>query len=160
MSHIHEKIDFTVGVFVVYKNKVLLIFHPIYKIWLAVGGHVELNEDPTEAALREVKEETGLDVSLWDGNKPFAHNEPIYHGDPPRRYVELVPPIGMNRHEISSTHEHVDFTYFATSHSDQVILESPEDEYKWFSKDELKSLDVHPDVKFYAELAIEKLKGK
>ena len=56
MPHIHEKIDFTVGVFVVHKNKVLLRKHDKYHLWLDVGGHVELNEDPTEAAVREVKE--------------------------------------------------------------------------------------------------------
>lgn len=30
-------------------------------------GHIELNETETETAIREVKEETGLDVMPWDG---------------------------------------------------------------------------------------------
>jgi 8-oxo-dGTP pyrophosphatase MutT (NUDIX family) len=59
MAHIHEKIDFTVDVFVVYRNKVLLRMHEKYHQWLAVGGHVELDEDPNQAALREVLEELG-----------------------------------------------------------------------------------------------------
>lgn len=54
MAHIHEKIDFTVEVFVVFQNKVLLRKHDKYKIWLSVGGHIELDEDPNQAALREV----------------------------------------------------------------------------------------------------------
>ena len=45
MPHIHDKIDFTVEVFVVYKNKVLLRKHDKYKLWLSVGGHIELEDD-------------------------------------------------------------------------------------------------------------------
>lgn len=42
--------------------------HDKYKIWLGVGGHIELDEDPNQAALREVKEEVGLAVS-YKSNK-------------------------------------------------------------------------------------------
>ena len=65
MSHIHEKIDFTVEVFVVHKNRVLLRLHDKYKFWLSVGGHIELDEDPNQTALREVMEEVGLKVELY-----------------------------------------------------------------------------------------------
>ncbi len=41
--------------------------HVINK-WLPVGGHIEQNETPDEALLREIKEETNLDVELL--NKP------------------------------------------------------------------------------------------
>lgn len=151
MSHIHDKIDFTVGVFVVYKDKVLLRLHEKYHLWLSVGGHVDLGEDPTEAAVGEVKEEVGLDVKLWGGNKKFLGNRKV------NDYKELIPPVGMNRHRISPTHEHVDFTYFATSTTDKVIPENHDDEWKWLTKDELSSQDILPDIKFYAELALEKL---
>jgi 8-oxo-dGTP pyrophosphatase MutT (NUDIX family) len=65
MPHIHDKIDFCSEVFVVFKNKVLLRKHDKFKIWLSVGGHIELDEDPTETAVREAKEEVGLDVVLY-----------------------------------------------------------------------------------------------
>src|SRR5262249_52059212 len=71
MAHIHEKIDFTSEVFIVHDNKVLLRFHDKYDIWLSVGGHIEQDEDPNEAAVREVKEEVGLDIELWDGSRLF-----------------------------------------------------------------------------------------
>ena len=60
MPHIHKKIDFTVEVFVVYKDKVLLRMHDKHHIWLSVGGHIELGEDPVEAAKREVKRKLSL----------------------------------------------------------------------------------------------------
>ncbi|MDP2642022.1 MAG: NUDIX domain-containing protein, partial [bacterium] len=64
MPHIHEKIDFTVEVFIVYKDKVLIRKHDKYDKWLAVGGHIELEEDPNQAAVSEEKEEVGLDIKL------------------------------------------------------------------------------------------------
>jgi len=38
--------------------------HPKLKKWLPPGGHVEENESPPEAATREVKEETGLEITF------------------------------------------------------------------------------------------------
>lgn len=64
MPHIHKDIDTTVEVFLVHKNRALLRKHDKYNLWLSVEGHVELNEDPNEAALREVKEEVGMDAAL------------------------------------------------------------------------------------------------
>ena len=69
MAHIHEKIDFTVAIFVVHDGKVLLIHHRRLDKWLPLGGHIELDEDPEIAALREAKEESGLDVELI-GERP------------------------------------------------------------------------------------------
>ncbi|RLS89050.1 MAG: NUDIX domain-containing protein, partial [Planctomycetota bacterium] len=62
MAHIHEKIDFTVAVFVVHEKKVLVIHHKKLDKWLPLGGHIELDEDPEQAALRETLEESGLAV--------------------------------------------------------------------------------------------------
>ena len=64
MAHIHEKIDFTVAIFVVQQSRVLVIHHKKLNKWLPLGGHIELDEDPEQAALRETKEESGIDVDL------------------------------------------------------------------------------------------------
>ncbi len=149
MPHIHEKIDFVVEVFVIHKNKVLLRLHDKYKIWLSIGGHIELDEDPNQAALREVKEEVGLDVKLYAGNQLFKHEE--------KSSKQLIPPIALGRHDISATHEHVCHIYFATSETDTVIPEKPSDQWKWLTKEELGSMDLRPDILFYAKKALETL---
>ena len=146
MPHIHDKIDFAVEVFVVYNNKVLLRFHDKYKIWLSVGGHVELDEDPTQAAVRVVKEEVGLDITLWDGNKLLSIDKPDF--------TELVPPISMNRHPINDTHTHISMIYFATATTDVVVPEKETDEWRWLTKEELETFDLREDIKFYAQKAI------
>jgi 8-oxo-dGTP pyrophosphatase MutT (NUDIX family) len=152
MPHIHEKIDFTVEVFIVYKNRVLLRMHDKYKIWLSVGGHIELHEDPNQAALREVKEEVGLDITLYDKLKPQGLDNDSYQ--------ELIPPFFLNRHHITPTHEHVTMVYFATAASDKVQVEytsDRSDEWKWLTKADLETMDLRPDVKYHAMRALELL---
>ena len=160
MCHIHDKIDFTVGVLVVYKDKVLLRFHDKYHFWAFVGGHIELDEDPIETAIRETKEETGLDVTIWDGNQLCHYDARSASGI--GNSLEIPPPVGMNRHFTSPAHEHVNMLYFAKANSDQVKPHDGEqqDGWKWCTKEELETMDLRPDVKFYAALAIEKLKEK
>ncbi|KAL8606641.1 hypothetical protein ACOMHN_025740 [Nucella lapillus] len=82
-------------------NKVLLTKRPAHlrafpNIWVPPGGHVEPNEKLTHAGLRELREETGLDIKESDcqqGNLiPLALWESVY---PPR--LSLGPPA---RHHI------------------------------------------------------------
>lgn len=152
MPHINKLIDYTVEVFIVYKDKVLFRFHDKYNIWISVGGHVELDEDPNQAALREVKEETGLNVKLFDGLKPFTTEE--------KNYTELIPPFFLNIHKVNETHRHVTMTFFARSDSDE-ILESAHDKsgrFKWLTRDELeKDSEIDENKKRYALKALEVL---
>ncbi|MBI5346885.1 MAG: NUDIX domain-containing protein, partial [Chlamydiae bacterium] len=55
---------FTAVAFILEKEKVLLIYHNKLRTWLPPGGHVDPNETPVETAIREVKEETGLDITI------------------------------------------------------------------------------------------------
>ena len=41
--------------------------------WIGVGGHAEGSESPEDCLLREVKEETGLDVSNAQGGYLFTY---------------------------------------------------------------------------------------
>ena len=41
--------------------------------WIGVGGHFEADESPEECVLREVKEETGLDVRNAEGGYLFTY---------------------------------------------------------------------------------------
>lgn len=149
MPHIHEKIDFTVEVFIVHKDKVLLRKHDKYKVWLSVGGHIELDEDPVQAAIREVKEEVGLEIQLVDSREYKEKSE---------NYMELIAPIGLNRHKVSETHEHITLVYFAKTNTEKVIPEREADEWKWCTERDIDSLlDISENIKFYAKKALLKL---
>lgn len=152
MPHLHEKIDFTVEVFVVFKNKVLLRKHDKYKKWLSVGGHIELDEDPNEAAVREVKEEVGLEIILDDSLRVVRQKDGT---------KELIPPYFLNKNKISDTHEHVTLVYFARSATDiisEVVEKEKSEECKWFTREEIMgNKELLPNIKFYALKALEKL---
>jgi len=152
MAHIHEKIDFIAEVFVVHGGAVLLRRHEKYRIWIGVGGHVELDEDPIEAAVREVKEEVGLDVILVDTRICKVE-------EPGQR--ELIPPIGVNRHKVTDTHEHVALYYVATSKTDNVIPENKDDEWKWCREKDIDQLDNVPaNTRCYAKEALRLVGGE
>lgn len=153
MAHIHELVDWTAGVYIVHDNKVLIRLHDKIKKWFHVGGHVELDEDPVTAAIRECKEEVGLDITIYDsGSKPLE-----MEADSLKRY--LPPPAHMNIHYVGNTqHQHIDLLYYATSTTDKLILEKEDDVCIWLTKEELEAHpDIHPHIKFYARGALETL---
>src|SRR5215216_1442717 len=56
--------DFTATTFVVHEQRTLLLHHRKLRMWLPPGGHIDPHELPDQAALREVREESGLEVEL------------------------------------------------------------------------------------------------
>ena len=54
------------------KNKLLMIYHKIYRSWSWPGGHVEEGEELFYSALRELYEETGLRRAKPLSEKPIA----------------------------------------------------------------------------------------
>lgn len=154
MAHIHEKIDFTASVYIVRDNKVLLLMHKKLHIWLPPGGHIELDEDPNEAALREAKEETGLDVELVGTAISY---------DSPYKARELIPPRFLNRHyfDDTRTHEHVDLCYLARPLSaDSTAKHEIEGmDIRWFTQDEIERNEhkIVPDVCAHALIALREL---
>ncbi|MBU2635005.1 NUDIX domain-containing protein [Patescibacteria group bacterium] len=152
MAHIHKLIDFVVDVYIVYKDKVLLIHHRKLDKWLPIGGHIELDEDPEQALFREVKEECGLEIEVL-GEKPSILSEGTKF---------LYPPIFLDIHKISETHKHIGLYYFAKAKTDKVVLNKKEHKkILWFSEEELDDpkLDLDEAVKFYAREALKKSKN-
>lgn len=56
----------TATVYVVNNGRVILHRHKKYNMLFSVGGHLEVNELPHEAAIREIYEESGLIVELYN----------------------------------------------------------------------------------------------
>jgi 8-oxo-dGTP pyrophosphatase MutT (NUDIX family) len=88
-----------------------VVFHPRLAVWIPPGGHVEPDETPAEAALREVAEEAGLTATLV----PPTHltlppGYPYQPVPPPWWTVEI--PVGPDRHT-PADHVHIDHQYVA-----------------------------------------------
>lgn len=150
MAHIHEKIDFTTCIFVVHDEKILLIHHRKLDKWLPLGGHVELDEDPEQAALREAKEESGLEVELLGERPPTT--------EPGTR--ALMAPRFLDIHRITDTHEHIGMIYWARPKSGSTTLAVEEHhDIRWCSSAELDTLQppMSNAVKWYCRKAIEEI---
>jgi 8-oxo-dGTP pyrophosphatase MutT (NUDIX family) len=150
LAHIHEKIDFTVAIFVVHETKVLVIHHRALDRWLPLGGHIELDEDPEQAALREAREESGLEVQLVGDRPPTT--------GPGTR--ALIAPRFLDIHRISGTHEHIGMIYWARPRNGTVTLAPSEHhEIRWCGSADLDRLQppMAEAVKWYCRKALEEV---
>lgn len=128
----------TATVYIVKDDRVLLHIHKKYNTWFPVGGHFEPEELPHEAALREVREETGLDVKLVP--RSFHSNDV--------GLVEKVPMPFCIYHEGDVTERFLDFIYIAKTDSDNLCPENGESSrFRWFSAQELERADIKIHIK-------------
>jgi 8-oxo-dGTP pyrophosphatase MutT (NUDIX family) len=133
MAHIHEKIDFTVAIFVVHQGKVLVIHHRKLDKWLPLGGHIELDEDPETAA---------------------PTTEPGTRA--------LIAPRFLDIHRISATHEHIGMIYWARPKNGTLTLAPSEHhDIRWCSAEELNTLQppMTAAVKWYCHAALKEVES-
>lgn len=95
-----------------------------YDGWYSVpSGHVEVSELPTEAMIREIKEEIGVDVVLED--------------------IEFVHMLYRTAHD--ETGDRVDFFFVIKKWIGEPKIMEPEkcDDLQWFSLDNLPENRIH-----------------
>ena len=121
---------FTATAYVSGSRATLLHWHAKLRMWLPPGGHVEANEDPVETAIREAKEECGLDVKVVHpgGPGPFDFTVP----------EQLHPPVTILIEDIDDPvdgfHQHIDHIYF-TVPSDATQI--PSEGWVWATRQQL-----------------------
>jgi len=96
---------FTATGFIVHEQKTLLLWHKRLGMWVPPGGHVESNEDPASAVLREIREETGLETEVVSLARAFDFAYPGQIQPPYTILLEDSPETG-------EPHQHIDFIYF------------------------------------------------
>ena len=97
------------------RTKMVVVYHNIYDGWIYPGGHADGEEDLLSVAIREVEEETGLQVKVLDEN---------FYG------IESLPVKGhIKRGKYVSAHTHFDVVYLLEA-DDTIPLVFREDESK------------------------------
>ena len=119
---------FTATGFVVHGDATLLHWHARVNAWLPPGGHVEPNEDPVQAVLREIHEETGLTVDLVP-TQPEPSISTISQIAPPRTI--LIEDVYDDK---VGAHQHIDLVYYCAVAGP--LLDTP-DGWIWFAREDL-----------------------
>lgn len=131
-----------------------LIRHPRLGKWMLPGGHVEPDENPAEAALREVAEETGLAARLLPGpglDEPDGADEPSVIA--PLWIVEQQVPAERREPE---PHIHVDHLYLALAEASVPAL-SAELPFVWYTADQLATVGMFSDTRARAVYLLDRI---
>ncbi len=147
------KREFTATVHILEGDRVLLIHHRKYNKWVPPGGHMEENEIPHEAAIREAKEETGLDIELISQDDvDFANSNAKTIPRPIVMLLEEIPPHGDKPY-----HQHIDMIFAGRPIRGSVTLNEEEThDIRWWTLEELSQLKPGIDI-FQDTLEIIKL---
>lgn len=120
---------FTATGFVVFNNQIAIHWHPKVEAWLPPGGHIEANEDPVQAVLREIAEETGLTCEIIPTGA-YLHFEYPTHVEPP--YTIMIEDIND---PVEGFHHHIDMIYFCKPIKPKVLLKN---NWFWVCEQELR----------------------
>jgi 8-oxo-dGTP pyrophosphatase MutT (NUDIX family) len=141
--------DFTATTFVVHEGRTLLLLHRKLGKWFPPGGHIDPNELPDQAAIREVREESGLDVVLLARGSELGPVRVL-----PHPYCILLEDIGPG-------HQHIDLIYFASvSGGSLAHAEREAHAARWFSWDDLEAPEIAEDIRELGRRAIESYRRK
>ena len=97
---------FTVSGFLVEGEGTLLHWHKKLQIWLPPGGHIDPDEDPVQAVVREVLEETGIAAEVVPHAAEHAFSN----------LPQLPPPLSIIVADVGASadepaHQHIDLCY-------------------------------------------------
>ena len=128
---------FTVTGFVVDGDRTLLHWHKKLQIWLPPGGHIDPDEDPAQAVLREVREETGIAAEIVPSAREFAFTN----------VAALPPPISIIVADVNhdEPHQHIDMSYAVRPIAGAARGEPEEDHgFIWVSAEQLRNDEALP----------------
>lgn len=138
------KKHFTASAIIIQDNKVLLVKHKKLGVWLYPGGHVEEDETPDQALVREVKEETGLDVEIIgeiDSSLEDRETDVSVLHKPYQILCELI--------KGSEPHYHIDLIYLCLIVGENKLIHNLDEaeDIQFFSSLELENVNLFPNFR-------------
>ena len=144
----NEIAHFTASAWVVNteRNKVLMIYHKIYQTWAWTGGHADGDTNLLYTAVRELKEETGVEKIKVLQDDIFSLETICVNGHEKRgKYV--------------SSHLHLNLTYLleVDENEELKIKEDENSGVKWI---DIKDIDNYVTEQWMKDRVYSKLKEK
>jgi 8-oxo-dGTP pyrophosphatase MutT (NUDIX family) len=132
---------FSVAIYARRGGRLLAIRHRRLGTWLPVGGELEPGETPLEAAVRELREETGMAGS-------FAALDGHADGEPPGL-------IGYEEHVAGAKGLHMNFVFVADVSAEAEVVPNDEfGEWRWVDRRELEQLESPLNVRQFGFRAL------
>jgi len=137
----------TVTGFLTHEGRVLLHWHQRNQLWLPMGGHIEPNEDPIEAVLREVEEESGVAAELMPTVAPLAFANIPQLPPPATILIAPVRSCGLARRQgWDGPVEHIDLVYYCRPRAGLAGLRTDDATMRWLDATEVAAnAPVAPD---------------
>ncbi|MCI5582210.1 MAG: NUDIX hydrolase [Anaeroplasma sp.] len=107
------------------KTKVLFNFHNIYKNWGWLGGHSDGEKDQSKVALKEAKEESGIDDIKLLSSSPIS--------------IEILPvSYHIKNDKFVNSHLHFNMTYLLQANDTSELKIKPDENsgLKWVDLDD------------------------
>lgn len=134
------------------QTKMLMVHHRKLNKWAAPGGHVEPDETPAEAALREVLEETGVKAEIVDCSNiklcPKIGTE-AQLDTPYAMLSEYIPEHG----EVKA-HIHLDFIFLCVADEDEGIIQQEREvkDVRWMTWEEIEKANTFDSIRTFSKV--------
>ena len=120
-------------------RQVLLVKHKKLGIWMHPAGHVEASETFDEALTREIKEETGLIVTIISAVESGVFEK------------NMAIPFSIHQREAE-----IILDYICTTNEKSITLQEEElEEHMWISEEQLSSVEMPKPVRNLIKKAFE-----
>lgn len=134
------------------RSKMLMVHHRKLDKWVAPGGHIEPDETPTEAALREVLEETGVEAEIVECSNVKLTPEPEME-------AQLEPPFAMlseyiPQHGDTDAHIHLDFIFICEADDRKPISQQIKEvkDVRWMTWEEVEQSNTFDSIRSFAKI--------
>ncbi len=150
LTRSNEIAHFTASAWVINpsENKLLMIYHNVYKSWAWTGGHADGEENLLSVAIREVQEETGITKVVPVTDNIFS--------------LEIITVDGhIKKGKYVSSHLHLNITFLLKALADEKLITKPDENsgVKWMEIEQAVSASNEPWMQEIYRKLNRKLKG-